>query len=78
VSGDLSAMSRTPSGERRNLLSMHLAECARGGVVPAHAVHAASPFKIRGRRVVEIDFVADTERLRHLELAVLDDDRANA
>jgi hypothetical protein len=35
-------------------------------------------FKIRGRRVVEIDLVADTERLRHLELAVLDDNRPNA
>jgi RNA polymerase sigma factor (sigma-70 family) len=47
-------------------------------VAPRGRLWLVLTFKIRGRRVVEIDLVADTERLRHIELAVLDDSRPNA
>ena len=48
-----------------------LVDCARGG-------HAEQPFSvmgftITGGKIVEIDILADPERLRQLDLAVLDD-----
>jgi RNA polymerase sigma-70 factor (ECF subfamily) len=42
-------------------------------VAPLGRLLLVITFKVRGEKIVEIDIIADPERLRQLDLAVLDD-----